>query len=68
MALFRMFEVVVKDDERALLTRDGRLERLLPAGRVRTWDAGNHLKAEIVKVVRAELPADRALLIEKTHP
>jgi regulator of protease activity HflC (stomatin/prohibitin superfamily) len=68
MALFRMFEVVVKDDERALLTRDGRLERLLPAGRFRTWDPGNHLKAEIVKVVRAELPADRALLIEKTHP
>ncbi len=27
------FEVVVKDDERAFLTRDGRFERLLGPGR-----------------------------------
>lgn len=68
MALLRMFEVIVKDDERAFLTRDGRLERLLLPGKFRTWDLGGHLKAEVMKVVRAELPADRALLIEKTHP
>lgn len=68
MSLFRMFEVIVKDDERAFLTRDGRLQRLLPPGQFRAWDPGRHLKAEVVKVVRAELPADRALLIEKTHP
>ena len=67
MSLFKMFEVTVKDDERALLTRDGRLERILAPGRFRTWDFGNHLKAEIIKVVRAEMPAERALLMEKTH-
>lgn len=68
MSLLRMFNVIVNDDERAFLMRDGRLERLLGPGRFRTWDPGNRLKAEVVKVVRAQLPADRALLLEKTHP
>jgi regulator of protease activity HflC (stomatin/prohibitin superfamily) len=68
MALLRLFDVTVKDDERAFLVRDGRLERLLGPGRFRTWDPGSHLKAEVVKVVRSEIAADRALLIEKTHP
>ena len=62
------FRVIVRDDERAFLTRDGRFERLLESGRFVSLDAGRRLKAEVVKVVRAELPADRALLIARTHP
>lgn len=67
MALL-FFNVVVRDDERAFLTRDGRFERLLEAGRHVELDLRNQLKAEVVKVVQAELPAERALLFEKTHP
>ncbi|MEZ5850622.1 MAG: slipin family protein [Hyphomicrobiaceae bacterium] len=66
--MFRMFKVVVKDDERAFLTRDGRFERLLGPGRFSTYDPRGRMKAELVKVVRAELPAERALLLAKTHP
>ena len=67
MALL-FFNVVVRDDERAFLTRDGRFERLLEAGRHVELDLRNQLKAEVVKVVQAELPAERALLFEKTNP
>ena len=68
MSIFRKFQVIVKDDERAILTRDGRFERLLGPGRFSAIDFGGHLKAEVIKVVRAELPAERALLLEKTRP
>ena len=68
MTFLRKFTVTVKDDERAFLTRDGRLEQLLGPGRFTAWDPGDRLKAEIVKVVRTELAADRALLVERTHP
>jgi regulator of protease activity HflC (stomatin/prohibitin superfamily) len=67
MASF-FFKVDVRDDERAFLTRDGRLERLLGPGRFQSFDPAGRLKAETVKVVRTELPAEKALLIEKTHP
>ena len=62
------FKVVVKDDERAFLTRDGRFERLLGPGRFTAFDYGRHLAAEIVKVVRTEIAADKALLIARMHP
>ena len=62
------FKVVVKDDERAFLTRDGRFERLLGPGRFMALDYGRRLTAEVVKVVRAEIAADKALLLAKTHP
>jgi regulator of protease activity HflC (stomatin/prohibitin superfamily) len=65
--MFR-FQVVVKDDERAFLTRDGRFERVLGPGRFTAFDYGNRLKAEVVKVVRTEIAADKALLIARTHP
>jgi len=68
MMALMFFNVVVRDDERAFLTRDGRFERLLEPGRHREFDPRNGLKAEVVKVVQAELPAERALLYEKTHP
>jgi regulator of protease activity HflC (stomatin/prohibitin superfamily) len=63
-----MFRVVVKDDERAFLTRDGRLERLLAPGRFSTFDPFGQLDAEVVKVARAEIPAEKAILLAKTHP
>lgn len=62
------FTVIVKDDERAFLMRDGRFQRLLEPGRFSAFDPTAKLTAETVKVVRAELPAERALLIEKTQP
>lgn len=63
-----MFEAVVKDDERGFLYRDGRFVRLLEPGRVRSVDLMNEMSAEVFKVVRAEIPAERALLMEKTQP
>jgi regulator of protease activity HflC (stomatin/prohibitin superfamily) len=63
-----MFTVDVKDGERAFLTRNGRFERLLEPGRFRTVDMKGELKAEVVKVTRAEIPAERALMFEKTYP
>ncbi len=60
--------VTVKDDERAFLIRDGRFERLLGPGRHTLFDPFGHCSAEVVKIVRAELPADRALLMQRTHP
>ncbi len=63
-----MFTVDVKAGERAFLTRNGRFERLLETGRFRTVDMKGELKAEVVKVTRAEFPAERALMFEKMHP
>ena len=62
------FEAVVKDDERAFLLRDGRFERLLEPGRFSTFDPLHKLSAEVVKVVRAEITAERARLLQKTQP
>jgi regulator of protease activity HflC (stomatin/prohibitin superfamily) len=60
--------IVVKDEERALLSRNGRFERLLSPGRFREFDPFWHLSAEVVKVVRAEIAADKALLLAKMNP
>ncbi|MGI9407473.1 MAG: slipin family protein, partial [Hyphomicrobiaceae bacterium] len=62
------FDVVVKDDERAFLTYDGRFQRLLTPGRHRRYDPARRHAAKVVKVVHAEVPLDTALLFEKTHP
>lgn len=61
------FEVVVKDDERAFLARDGRFERILQPGRFAAIDLGRNLTAEAVKVVRAEMAPEKALLLQRTH-
>ena len=68
MGLFTTFKVVVQDDQRGFLRRDGRFERLLPPGRHREYDPGRRLTAELHTVVRSELKADTALLFERTHP
>ncbi|KAB2943896.1 MAG: slipin family protein [Hyphomicrobium sp.] len=61
------FDVVVRDDERGFLSRDGRFTRLLAPGRFIAFDPGWQLAAEVVKVVRAEIAPERALLLHRTH-
>jgi regulator of protease activity HflC (stomatin/prohibitin superfamily) len=60
--------VIVKDDERGWLTRDGRFERMLGPGRRVLFDPRKALSVEIFKISRAECPIDRANLLEATHP
>ena len=60
--------VIVKDDERAFLSKNGQFEKLLPPGRHSIFDPAKRLAAEVVKVQRAEVPVDRALLLERTQP
>ncbi|HIE72002.1 MAG TPA: slipin family protein, partial [Planctomycetes bacterium] len=61
------FEAVVRDEERAYLYRDGRFLRLLQPGRFVAFDPMHRLAAETVKVMRAEITPERALLLQKTH-
>ena len=51
--------VVVKDDERALLTREGKFVAMLGAGRHQLFDPLKRLAVETFKIVRAELAWDR---------
>jgi regulator of protease activity HflC (stomatin/prohibitin superfamily) len=63
-----MLRVTVKDGERALLTRNGRFERVLEPGRYRLFDPARELAAEIFSVVRAEFPADRYAVLKAARP
>ncbi len=63
-----MQTVTVKDGERALLTRNGRLERVLEPGRHRLFDPRNELTAEVFSVVRAEFPAERYAVLNAARP
>ncbi len=60
--------VVIKDDERGLLTRNGRFERMLGPGRHVLFDPAKALSVEVSRIVRADFPIERANLIEATHP
>jgi regulator of protease activity HflC (stomatin/prohibitin superfamily) len=68
MTAHLVLNVTVKDGERALLMRDGRLERVLAPGRQRLFDPRNALTAEIRSVVRAEFPADRYAVLKAARP
>jgi hypothetical protein len=59
---------IIKDDERGILRRDGRFEKLLAPGRFVEFDLMGQLTVEIVKVLRAELLPEQALLLAKTEP
>jgi regulator of protease activity HflC (stomatin/prohibitin superfamily) len=61
-------DVTVKDGERALLTRNGRLERVLKPGRHRLFDPLRALKAEVLNIVRTEFPADRYAVLKAARP
>ncbi|MBN9064442.1 MAG: slipin family protein [Rhizobiales bacterium] len=60
--------VVVKDDERAILSRNGRFERMLDPGRHVLFDPARALAVEAFNVVRTEFPADRYDVLAKSHP
>jgi regulator of protease activity HflC (stomatin/prohibitin superfamily) len=62
--LLLMLRVTVKDGERALLTRNGRFERVLEPGRHRLLDPKRELAAELFQVVRAEFPTDRYAVLK----
>ncbi len=68
--MLRLFplRVTVKDGERALLSRNGRLERVLGPGRHRLFDPMRELSVELVQVVRAEFPADRFAVLKASRP
>lgn len=59
---------VVKDDERGFLRRDGRFVKLLEPGRFTEFDPLGQLSVEIVKILRAEIASEKALLLAKTDP
>ena len=63
-----MLRVTVKDGERALLTRDGRLEQMLEPGRHRLIDPLGKLAVELHRVVRAEFPAERYAVLKAARP
>ena len=63
-----MLHVTVKDGERAFLSRNGRLERVLEPGRHRLLDLRRSLAAELFNVVRTELPADRYAVLKAARP
>ena len=65
---FLMAHLTVKDGERALLTRNGRLERVLEPGRHRLFDPRHALVAEVLNVVRAEFPAERYAVLNAARP
>lgn len=60
--------VTVKDGERAILTRDGRFERVLGPGRHRLFDPLKRLVAETVNVVNGEIPVDRHAALAAAKP
>ncbi len=62
------FEVIVKDDERAFLSKNGRFVKLLGPGKYSAVDFERALSVEIFKIVRAEIPAERALMMQNAQP
>jgi regulator of protease activity HflC (stomatin/prohibitin superfamily) len=62
------YQIVVRDDERALLTRNGRFVRLIGPGKYTALDFGRELEAEVVKVVRSEITPERALTLRQADP
>lgn len=61
-------DVIVRDDERAFLTRDGQFQELLGPGRYRRFDPQKRYAVQSHKVVGAEIDLNTALLLEKTQP
>jgi regulator of protease activity HflC (stomatin/prohibitin superfamily) len=60
--------VTVQEDERALVTRNGRLERVLGPGLHRFVDPLRALTIETHNVVRGELSADRYAIVKAALP
>ena len=60
--------VTVQDGERAILTRNGRFERVLEPGRYTLFDPLREIAVEIHNVVRAEFPTDRYAVLKAARP
>src|SRR5262245_63032858 len=60
--------VTVKDGERAFLTRNGKLERVLAPGRYRLLDPMRRLGVEVFQAVRSEFPAERYAVLKAARP
>lgn len=58
----------IAENERGLLRRDGKFERLLEPGRHKLLDPMRRLAVDIVPVVGTELPAEQLSVYEKSHP
>lgn len=65
--LFRL-TAKIAENQRGLLRRDGRFERMLAPGRHVLFDPSNRLSVDIVAVVNGEMPADQLAVFEKSHP
>jgi regulator of protease activity HflC (stomatin/prohibitin superfamily) len=60
--------VTVQDGERAILTRNGRFERVLEPGRHTLFDPLREIAVEIYNVVRAEFSAERYAVLNTARP
>jgi regulator of protease activity HflC (stomatin/prohibitin superfamily) len=65
---FWMIKLTVKDGERAFLSRNGKLERVLEPGRYRLFDPRKALNVEVFDVVRTEFPAVRYAVLRASRP
>src|SRR5262245_6657315 len=68
MTHLAMLRITVKDGQRGLLTRNGRLDSVLAPGRHRLFDPLHQLEVELFDVVRAEFPADRYAALKAARP
>jgi regulator of protease activity HflC (stomatin/prohibitin superfamily) len=60
--------VTVKDGERALLSRNGRIERVLEPGRHTLFDPAGDLTTELHNVVLTEFASDRYAVLKSARP
>lgn len=63
-----MLRVTVKDGQRAILTRNGRFERVLEPGRHRLFDPAHALAVEMYDVVRGEFAPERYAVLMTAKP
>jgi regulator of protease activity HflC (stomatin/prohibitin superfamily) len=63
-----VLRVTVQDGERAILTRNGRFERVLEPGRHTVFDPLRKTAVETYNVVRAEFPAERHAVLKTARP
>jgi len=61
-------KLTVKDGQRALLTHNGMLTRVLGPGRYRMFDPRRQLAAEIFDIVGTEFPSERYAVIKAARP
>ena len=60
--------VTVKDGERTLILKEGRVERALGPGSHKLWDPRHRLAIESFAVIRTEFPAERYAVLKAERP